>query len=357
MSKRRIATLVTYELVLGTPAMFSLAAAQAPDSVPPYSISGFVESFYSVNFAKPASRVNQFRNFDIAESQFILSAAEVDIQRTADPVGFRIDASVGSASDLIHSGISTGDKLFQQAYLTFVAPVGSGLTIDAGKFVTHMGNEVIKSKDNYNFSRSFSFAWSIPYYHYGVRLGYPVAENFGLTLSVTNGWNGGSPNPGKTFGLSASLPPVGPLSVVANWIGGPAEPDTLSKTWRNVGEVIVSVSASEKLTFVADATLGKEPMGGVDNSWKGFVVYARYALCETSALALRAEVYDDLQGFSTLVPQTLKEVSLTYETKPLSNLLLRGELRHDLSSADVFDTDTGISNHQTTIAVAAVVIF
>ena len=40
-------------------------------------------------------------------------------------------------------------------------PVGRGLTLDVGKFVTQHGAEVIESKDNWNYSRSFMFALAI----------------------------------------------------------------------------------------------------------------------------------------------------------------------------------------------------
>ena len=72
--------------------------------------------------------------------------------------------------------------MLQQAYLTAVLPVGAGLTVDVGKFVTHMGNEVIESKDNWNYSRSFLFAYAIPYYHTGIRLTYPLASTLSGTL-------------------------------------------------------------------------------------------------------------------------------------------------------------------------------
>ena len=105
---------------------------------------------------------NGLRNFDLAANQFVVSAAELDFQRTASPIGFHVELNVGSASDIIHPGGSESLKLVQQAYLTAVLPVGAGLTLDAGKFVTHMGFETIKAKDNYNYSRSFPVCMGDP---------------------------------------------------------------------------------------------------------------------------------------------------------------------------------------------------
>ena len=55
----------------------------------------------------------------------------------------------------------------EQAYVSYYAPVGKGLTIDFGKFVTPLGNEVIEAKDNWNYSRGILFGYAIPFYHVG----------------------------------------------------------------------------------------------------------------------------------------------------------------------------------------------
>ena len=55
--------------------------------------------------------------------------------------------------------------------------MGKSLQVDAGKFVTHMGFEVIESKDNWNYSRGLLFQFAIPYFHTGVRVTGPINDN------------------------------------------------------------------------------------------------------------------------------------------------------------------------------------
>ena len=55
----------------------------------------------------------------------------------------------------------------QEAYGSSKIPIGSGLTIKGGKFVTLLGYEVIESPNNLNFSRSFMFSFAIPLTHVG----------------------------------------------------------------------------------------------------------------------------------------------------------------------------------------------
>ena len=50
----------------------------------------------------------------------------------------------------------------QQAFASYIAPLGSGLRFDVGKFVTHMGYELIEGYDGYNdnYSRSILFGYA-----------------------------------------------------------------------------------------------------------------------------------------------------------------------------------------------------
>src|SRR3990172_7324956 len=179
------------------------AHSQDSTSASKVEVSGFVDAYYSKNFAQPSTRTNKLRNFDIAENQFNLSLAELVVQKKAAPVGFRFDLDFGSTNDLVQPGNASTMAVLQQGYFTAVIPVGEGLTLDAGKFATHMGNEVIESKDNWNYSRSYLFAWAIPYYHTGIRLMYPVSSDFTAGLHVVNGWNSGADNNDfKSVGLT-----------------------------------------------------------------------------------------------------------------------------------------------------------
>ena len=54
----------------------------------------------------------------------------------------------------------------QQAYVSLLT---GKLQLDAGKFVTPLGAEVIESQDDWNYSRSILFGYAIPFYHAGMR--------------------------------------------------------------------------------------------------------------------------------------------------------------------------------------------
>jgi hypothetical protein len=343
-------------------ALSSLATAQSKDSTapPPVVFSGFVDSYFSFNFARPTTHVNSMRVFDGTENSFAISEAELSISKAAAPIGFRVDLDFGPTNDLAQSGAPGSVANVGQAYITYVAPVGEGLTIDAGKFVTHMGFEVIKAKDDYNYSRSISFGYAIPFYHLGVRASYPLSSKLTLTGYMYNSFNGLTVNSGKSFGLEATYTPSSAVTVIGNWIGGPANPDTTSKKFRNIGNLIVSVAPSEKLTLVGEMVYGQENLPGLTALWRAYAGYLKYSLCDPSSLTLRGELYDDPEGFTLGLPGTpvkWKEVTLTYEYKGLSNLILRTEYRYDWSDVSLFAGDGALRNNISTLTVGAIVVF
>ncbi len=346
--------------------------AKAQDSTksattPKIDMSGFVDTYYSENFAQPTSRTNRLRNFDIAENQVNLSLVEVVFQKKAEPVGFRLDVDYGSANDVVQPGVTSTASLLQQAYLTVVVPVGSGLTVDAGKFVTHMGYEVIESKDNANYSRSLLFAWAVPYYHTGVRMGYSFSSTFAATLHIVNGWNSViDNNESKSFGLALNFTPVATTSFILNLMAGHENLTTIEYGARNVADLIINHQLSDEFSLGLNADYGEAQTSSGLMIWKGAAVYARCSVTDKTALALRGEIFDDPQGYALgLGPKSdVKEVTGTYEYKFVDALLLRGELRYDFSNIPAFDkqatsTSAGIGTQtmQLTFLIGLVVTF
>jgi hypothetical protein len=336
-------------------------------SPPKVDISGFVDAYYSENFAQPTSRTNKLRNFDIPENQFNLSLAEVVFQKKAEPVGFRLDADYGSANDIVQPGVSSTASLLQQAYLTVVVPLGSGLTIDAGKFVTSMGYEVIESKDNSNYSRSLLFAWAIPYYHTGVRIGYTFSPTFAATLHIVNGWNSViDNNDSKSIGLMLTYTPLPTTSIILNLMGGHENLTTIEYGARNVADLVITHQLSDAFSLGLNADYGEAQTYAGLMIWKGAAIYGRYALTDKTAFAVRGEIFDDPQGYALgLGPKSdVKEATGTYEYKFADALLLRGELRYDFSNVPAFDkkassTSPGLGTETTqlTFLIGAVVMF
>ena len=114
----------------------------------------------------------------------------------------------------------------QQAYISWIAPIGNGLRLDAGKFMTHHCYEVIDGYDGFNdnATRSFLFGYSAPATHTGVRLGYGFGEKAAATIMVVNGWdNARDNNSTKSIGAQLALTPTRGVDGLLNGMWGPEQ--------------------------------------------------------------------------------------------------------------------------------------
>src|SRR2546425_718421 len=134
------------------------------------------------------------------------------------------------------------DQYLKEAYFSYLAPVGKGLQVDIGKFVTPHGAEVIETKDNWNYSRGLLFSWAIPYYHFGARAKYAFNEKYSLTGFFVNGWNNVvDNNTGKTYGMSFAWTPSKKFGIVQNYMAGPEQTD-INSNWRQLSDTVITYS-------------------------------------------------------------------------------------------------------------------
>jgi hypothetical protein len=336
----------------------ALAAAQtpAPSSTTPkffqnIQLGGLADVYYNYN-SNEVDGDAPFRNFDTKHNKARFSMAQLWAAKTpaADSrVGFNVKLNMGHAADLIHGAEPstlapfdrTGGAAIQQAYISYLAPIGTGLQIDAGKYVTQHGAEVIEAKDNWNYSRSLLFALAIPYYHAGVRASYTVNDKVSFMGTVVNGWNNlEDNNDAKTFGGQVIVKPVPALSILQNYMVG-AEQANNDDDVRHLFDTVVTVTVTDKVSVMANYDYGRDSLAGTDVSWKGLAGYLKVQATPWLAVIPRVEWFDDGDGFMTGTSQSMKDTTITGEFRLLNGLLARVEYRRDWSDVDVFVKDTG----------------
>ena len=359
--------------VVGASSAFAADSTATP--APAITWSGFVDAYYSKNFNSPSTSTNQLRNFDIYENQFSFGLAELVVQKQASPVGFRMDLDFGPTNDVVHGIAPYGStpyntlSILQQAYLTAVLPVGSGLTVDVGKFVTHMGYEVIESKDNWNYSRSFLFAYAIPYYHTGARASYTFSSSFSAAIHFVNGWNSYiDNNRSHSIGLMLNYAVTSSTDIIFNGMSGFERTFNTPYGKKNVADFIVTQTINDNLSLGLNADYGEERLGGSSGplaQWKGAAIYGKYTTSPKSSIAVRGEVYYDPVGYTTgaqFPKATLSEVTLTYEYHLFDPLIIRGELRNDMANGvGLFNTASATpspsAESQPTLLIGVIAIF
>jgi hypothetical protein len=106
---------------------------------------------------------------------------------------------------------------------------------------------------------------------------------------------------------------------------------------------------------MANYDYGMDRILGERVRYQGIAGYARYQVSPWFAIAPRLEWFDDPQGFSTGLAQTLKEATITGEFKMKGGMLMRAEFRRDWSDKEFFEKRAGaFSRNQTTATLGVV---
>jgi len=381
------------------------------------TLSGYVDTSYTEQFGGHgtgfgANQAN-LHQFDTQNNNFNLNAVKIALEKALPDkndwaAGFRVDTILGadarylgdsgfqSTSSAVGNGTSGATNgsgfALEQALVKFRIPVGNGLDIYAGKFVTFLGYEVIESPANPNFSRGLLFTNAIPLTHTGVYADYKFNDTVEAKFGVVDGWNNSlsfnTPNtsdeafggkaltgqvninaPGKNANLtfSAIYSPNGEPAITNpnNNFGNNPAPTT-------AGLYVLDLWGNWTPTFDKDGklTLGFNLDYGSDSySWYGAALYAQYKLTKVIGLAARGEYLHQDSGAAkfgnggftnsngTFNPQAENDWSetLTVSFAVWDNLLTRVEYRFD--DIDGATNGTGHTNLQNEISAEAVYSF
>ena len=355
------------------------------------SVNFTVDTYYAYNFNDPIGRVNLLRVYDVSSNAFSLNQAAVMLENAPDPAngkpfGARLDLQFGQATETLQGNAANEPRpeiyrnIFQ-AYGTYVAPIGSGLTVDFGKWASSLGIEGNYTKDQINYSRSYWFHF-LPFYHMGARVHYQFNDKFGVNYWITNGTQQTEPFNGykdELFGFV--LTPTKNVSWTVNYYIGQEHPDfqfvqngpsnlpTFQGTpfepisnpasgKLHIFDTYVSWNATPKLTLAAEGDYVIERLytTSAPDHTDGGAAYFRYQLTPKIALAARSEYLSDRGGLFSGKTQALKEVTGTFEYKFSDGFLMREEWRTDWSNQPYFLSSTlgHLKTNQTTATIGLV---
>jgi hypothetical protein len=358
-----------------------------------------LDEYYAFNFNSPVGRVNALRAYDVLSNNISLNQADVVFERAPDvgggtPFGMRVDLQFGQATDTLQGNPANEPRpeiyrnIFQ-AYGTYVAPIGNGLTLDVGKWGSSIGIEGNYTKDQMNYSRAYWFNF-LPFYHMGLRASYKVNDKLTLNYWLVNGTNQAEATNGfkdELFGFTAT--PNKKITWNVNYYLGQEHPDRMvvasngspipvqpGLTFQGITpapngklhifDSYVSWQATPKLTFALEGDYV------IEREWKntnaalgesssplhtiGGAMYAKYQLTSKIAVAGRTEYMSDRGGLFSGTTQALKEGTATLDYKLAEGFLMRYEWRRDFSNQPTFFTDTTglLSKEQTTATVGLV---
>lgn len=331
-------------------------------SVGPIDFSGAVDVYYTYNANHPGSMTTGLYNFNTQANQFDLSLLKFSMSHDTDPVGFTVDLGYGNTMEIYSSFDNDGgfNQYVEQAFVSWAPTNGNGFQLDFGKFVTSAGAELVESYLDWSYSRSILFAWTIPFYHSGVRVTLPSAGPVSLGFQLVNGWNNlRDNNSGKTIGATSAID-LGFGEWYLNYYAGPEASGT-NTGWRHLIDTTLSLSPTDKVGAYINYDYGQDRSPGTLAVWQGIAGALHYQANDNWSFTGRGEWFQDRNGFSTGVVQKLKEVTFTGEYKLAEGLLTRAEYRHDWSNVPYFERGVlgagVLSTKQDTFTIGVVAFF
>ena len=330
--------------------------------------SGITESGYVAASYYDSSGYNTYHQFDTSHDTFQLDQAGLQLAyQPKSGFGAVVDVIAGEDAKIVDAAESAGASANSFDILQgFAQYVAGPLTVQAGKFVTLAGAEVIAPTGNTSFSRSLLF-FAEPMTHTGLRATYAVTGTLSVIVGFNNGWNYTKIDYGsKTGELGVAFNPNKYFSLAAQMYAGK---DPIYGAQRTLIDTVATFNATSALSFVVSYDWGKQETGSATpatltgGDWDGIAGYVNYQLDSQWRVSLRGEYLDDKNGTTVVTGarQNLKEVTLTFGYDPAASFELRLEGRYDTSSEATFvkaiNPVTQYASDQSEVAVQGVYKF
>lgn len=334
------------------------------------------DAYYGYNFNRPVGRINLLRAYDVSSNNLSINQSGVIIERAPDlslgrRFGLRLDLMYGQATETLQGGAQNEPRpqvyrsVFQ-AYGTYVFSIGSGVTVDFGKFASALGYEGNYTKDQINYSRAHWFNF-LPFYHMGFRTTYAINDRFSVTNWLVNGSNQTEDFNGfKSAAFLVTIKPTSRISWNLNFYFGqeqrdlapalnPGIPSLPTQPGLSTDRVLPSPDgrfqvldtyaawkATDKLLLVAelDTVLNRAHKRDAPTRATGGAAYLRYQFTPKFSLGGRFALLKDSGGIFSGTSQTLKDTTLTATYQIADGFQTRWEYRRDFSNRPFFLTGT-----------------
>lgn len=365
-----------HKFLILTPLLWiSFSFAEEKKSI--FSFTGYLDGSY---------------NYLASDNQFISGA--YDRAFDLDENGFTLQQAAVTASLLPECGLGASVNLIFGRDPYIIAPygadpyigmyeIGFDLTqawlqyrfsdkfyLALGKFVTLANYETIDPTTDVNFSRSELFTFAVPFTVAGLRAHYTLSSKWKTTLGIIEGWDTirtENKSPSAELGIYYSS--SGKLN--CSLVGYMGHEQVIPRTdlgpigTRSLLDAIVSYQAHKKTLLAINYDYGRqnnsaEAIAGTNEAvWQGIAGYIVQTLNAKWSFCVRAEVFEDRNGYRTGDAQTLKEATLTINFKPRKNIILRAETRRDVSNNYTFiSKSTGnVRDFQQSYAMEGILMF
>jgi hypothetical protein len=237
-----------------------------------------------------------------AASESSRAGVEVTVQegRDSETYGFSATApKIGGADWLLHLGPTN---------VSYLAPIGNGLTVQGGIFSSFIGYDGLYAKDNLNYTRPWTGDYT-PYFMLGVNAAYPVTPRLTAAGFVLNGyWHLAHANDVPSVGGQLAYKATDRVTVKETVLYGPHQTDTAPRYWRFFSDSIVERKAG-RLTAAFEYQVGRESVATAGDPvalWMAAQAPVKWVAGGPWAVIVRPEWAWDRDGRWIGAPQSIK---------------------------------------------------
>jgi Putative beta-barrel porin-2, OmpL-like. bbp2 len=247
----------------------------------------------------------------------------------ADYIWGKTAASQGGGSDYDDSGyLYTG-------YVSYLAPLGDGVEVNAGRLATPLGAEVIQTNQNFNITQGLVFGLQ-PVNHVGIQAATPLTDNLGLTVGFVN-----DVYTSNNFDLENNKAFYGQLSLSGDMYGlnvgaivGQDStlgcPDADDDCYTSVFDIVMSMDPTDDLSLWLNfdwvRTFGDRT---ADGDAYAFSAAGRYAITDKTGFASRVEYVRATQSYTGGSLSKIMSLTGTVDHALTDDLKVRFEARWD----------------------------
>ena len=318
--------------------------AEDPQANADWQYGAFADVAYPLDFDHPANHLFRSRGTAFRTDSVWLNMAGAYARKKVRPGsrwGVELTAQVGKDDEFFGFSATApniaGNKFLRHlgpTNVSYLAPAGKGLTLQAGIFSSLIGYDSLYAKDNFNYTRPWGADFT-PYLMMGANASYPFTEKLTGTLFVVNGyWHLARANSAPSAGGQLAYKITPKVTLKETGLVGPHQRNSASEFWRYLTDTIVE-RKTDKFAFASEYIFSTERVDAPGRpralmmSWQ---LPTHWKLNDRWSLSFRPEVFWDRDGRWTLARQTMKAFTSTVEYRVpyrWTTAIFRAEHRFD----------------------------
>jgi hypothetical protein len=298
----------------------------APEiTAPLWEYGAFLDAAYLLDFNHPANDLFRSRGTAYKLNQPLVNMAAVYFEKNtseSSPWGMQLTVQAGQDTRIFGFSVSAPNlagstwlRHLGPTTLSYLVPVGKGLTVQGGIFSSLIGYDSLYAKDNFSYTRPWGADFT-PYLMLGINASYPFSDKVTFTGYIVNGyWHLANANSVPSWGGQIAYKASPHTTLKQTVLIGPHQSNTRLQFWRYLSDSI-SEWKTEHITTAFEYQIGSEEVAVAGNPralWMAAQLPFHWVLSKHWALTERPEMYWDRNGRLTGFAQTVKANTATIE--------------------------------------------